>query len=223
MLFDSVCVELNRFGWRSSLDLSCYGSSIYFCCFLQCFCLNLDCDWVLFSSCCLIDAWQNTKQFFMMCEVKILRVARFCLVLILERCCSLLSEHELIFYEAFCSVLCHITDLIVRSFELFSMFLCASYAFCESFHLEACKIIEVFLFQKFCRSHKNITMVKAVVVLNSSEGVSGTVQFTQEGDGMIICIELVAISLYCWVWVNANLFLLLFFRPNNCNWKPLRP
>ncbi|CAL5413218.1 unnamed protein product [Camellia sinensis] len=28
-----------------------------------------------------------------------------------------------------------------------------------------------------------ITMVKAVVVLNSSEGVSGTVHFTQEGDG----------------------------------------
>lgn len=27
-------------------------------------------------------------------------------------------------------------------------------------------------------------MVKAVVVLGSSEGVKGTVQFTQEGDGM---------------------------------------
>ncbi|KAH7856328.1 hypothetical protein Vadar_000117 [Vaccinium darrowii] len=31
------------------------------------------------------------------------------------------------------------------------------------------------------RSH--LTMVKAVVVLNSSEGVNGTVYFTQEGDG----------------------------------------
>ncbi|KAE9444721.1 hypothetical protein C3L33_23381, partial [Rhododendron williamsianum] len=29
----------------------------------------------------------------------------------------------------------------------------------------------------------HITMVKAVVVLNSSEGVNGTIYFTQEGDG----------------------------------------
>lgn len=41
--------------------------------------------------------------------------------------------------------------------------------------------IDLFLY-KFCRSH--ITMVKAVVVLSSSEGVSGTVHFTQEGDGI---------------------------------------
>ena len=33
----------------------------------------------------------------------------------------------------------------------------------------------------FFRSHK--TMVKAVVVLGSSEGVKGTIYFTQEGDG----------------------------------------
>lgn len=32
-----------------------------------------------------------------------------------------------------------------------------------------------------CRSHR--IMVKAVAVLNSSEGVSGTIFFTQEGDG----------------------------------------
>jgi len=31
------------------------------------------------------------------------------------------------------------------------------------------------------RSHR--TMVKAVAVLNSSEGVKGTINFTQEGDG----------------------------------------
>ncbi|KAI8534048.1 hypothetical protein RHMOL_Rhmol10G0058500 [Rhododendron molle] len=34
----------------------------------------------------------------------------------------------------------------------------------------------------FLVSH--ITMVKAVVVLNSSEGVNGTVYFTQKGDGL---------------------------------------
>jgi hypothetical protein len=34
------------------------------------------------------------------------------------------------------------------------------------------------------RSHRtHRTMVKAVAVLNSSEGVSGTIFFTQEGDG----------------------------------------
>lgn len=75
------------------------------------------------------------------------------------------------------------------------------------FHLDACFFGGVFFcarllrrfFSKFCRSHKNITMVKAVVVLNSSEGVSGTVQFNQEGDGMIVFIETVAISLYFWI------------------------
>ncbi|KAG5559983.1 hypothetical protein RHGRI_003313 [Rhododendron griersonianum] len=39
---------------------------------------------------------------------------------------------------------------------------------------------EIWFYHLF-RSH--ITMVKAVVVLNSSEGVNGTVYFTQEGDG----------------------------------------
>lgn len=47
---------------------------------------------------------------------------------------------------------------------------------------------EIWFFHLF-RSH--ITMVKAVVVLNSSEGVNGTVYFTQEGDGTFIYITVV--------------------------------
>lgn len=37
------------------------------------------------------------------------------------------------------------------------------------------------------RSQEDTEMMKAVAVLSGSEGVSGTVYFTQEGDGNLIC------------------------------------
>ena len=54
---------------------------------------------------------------------------------------------------------------------------CVSFCFCKNLGDCRCAVLTLVSF----RSHR--TMVKAVAVLNSSEGVSGTIFFTQEGDG----------------------------------------
>lgn len=55
---------------------------------------------------------------------------------------------------------------------------------------------------------EHITMVKAVAVLNSSEGVSGTILFSQEGDGMYHFHEIA-----CGIFhVFPNSYILRFFH-----------
>lgn len=78
-----------------------------------------------------------------------------------------------------------------------------------------------FLFLNCCRSHW--TMVKAVAVLNSSEGVKGTITFVQEADGSfnfdILFNFIYFLALFYLVQWNYWASYLILCRTNYCNWK----
>ena len=80
----------------------------------------------------------------------------------------------------------------------------------------------IYLYQ--CWSSRiHIIMGKAVAVLNSSEGVTGTIYFAQEGDGKfwVSVLWLVKESIkYCGVF---SCLIMFSFRSHYCDRKYLRP
>lgn len=68
-------------------------------------------------------------------------------------------------------------------------------------------------------------MAKGVAVLNSSEGVKGTIFFTQEGDGSFFFITSLK-PIFIFIFPSFQMiefFVLVFCRCDHCDWNSFWP